>query len=82
MWKWWDGCGVGKERSDSRVCVQATIALALSLGAFGIAYVLTVLLAGDNPPGFLLDIVPAGLRCTLNTWLLWHLGTVVVSTWC
>ena len=38
----------------------ATSSLGIALGAFGVVYVVVVLAAGNDPPGFLLDAVPNG----------------------
>ena len=51
--------------------------LAISLSAFGTFYALIVILAGPNPPSFLLDAIKPGWNRRLAGFLLW--AHVVVS---
>lgn len=62
------------ELSDREVAPQT---LAISLAAFGTFYVLIIILAGPNPPGFLFDAIPNGASRRLGGFLLW--AHVVVS---
>ena len=51
---------------------SAPRSLAISLSCFGLFYVLIILCAGENPPGFLFDAIPpAGLNRRLAGFLLW-----------
>jgi hypothetical protein len=51
--------------------------LAVSLTVFGTIYVLIVVIAGPDPPGFLFDAIPPGLNRRIAGVLLW--AHVVVS---